>query len=175
MLLISQFKFTIFQLALTNPKPTVVDTESNTNPPPEAFVATTQVESLEVIEVSTQSDSHTSSDISTSMETNLQSSSLIPDLSTEISNGVNYSLQKLFLALHVYSQYKEKTGKDLPENVDYFGKSLLGLTSILGFRETVDKSVQAATIFLDVSCGVPTSIFLVLLYICYEYLSYSLL
>lgn len=129
----------------------MVDTESNTNPPPEAAVATTQVDSLVVSEVATQSETAQSTLTAETSTAGYSGGISYESIQEEITEKLQLSLDKVFLALHVCSRYKEVTGKDLPENVDFFGKSLLGLTSIQGFRDTVDKSVQSVKWYLDVS------------------------
>jgi hypothetical protein len=61
------------------------------------------------------------------------------------------SISKLLKVLHVYTSYQLKTDRVIPPPLDYFGKTLLGLTSIAGFGPTLQLSVRSASIYLDVS------------------------
>lgn len=63
---------------------------------------------------------------------------------------VEENMFKLLKALHVASRYGALKGK-LPADVDYFGKSILGLTSIHGFGDTLMHSMRNVGIYLDVS------------------------
>lgn len=58
---------------------------------------------------------------------------------------------KLLKVLHVYTSYSRVTGAPLPQNLDYFGKTLLGLTSVAGFAQTLQLSRRSAQLYLDVS------------------------
>jgi len=60
-------------------------------------------------------------------------------------------VRKLLKTLHVCLRYRETTSKPLPEKVDFFGKTLLGQTSISGFEETLNNSTKSAGFYLDVS------------------------
>ena len=59
-------------------------------------------------------------------------------------------VRKLLKTLHVCLRYKETTSKPLPEKIDFFGKTLLGQTSISGFEETLNNSTKSAGFYLDV-------------------------
>lgn len=43
------------------------------------------------------------------------------------------------------------TGNELPPDIVYFGKCLMGETSISGFKETLQQSARNAELYLDVS------------------------
>jgi hypothetical protein len=118
----------------------VTTTETNTSPSPEATAATTQVDALEVSEVGIQSDPSPVPAVVGALASSISSVELR-----------DRAIEKIFKALHVCSRYKEVTGKDLPENVDFFGKSLLGLTSIRGFGFTLAETLRSVQVFLDVS------------------------
>lgn len=53
----------------------------------------------------------------------------LPD-STQILVQSENLLRKLLKVLHVCSRYQQSTGKPLPSSIDFFGKTLLGMTSI---------------------------------------------
>jgi hypothetical protein len=55
---------------------------------------------------------------------------------------------KLF---HVCSRYTVLSGNPLPADINYFGKCLLGETSIDCFSKTLNQSVRNAELYLDVS------------------------
>jgi hypothetical protein len=60
-----------------------------------------------------------------------------------------YKLLKLF---HVCSRYTSLSeGNVLPADINYFGKCLLGETSIDCFSKTLNQSVRNAELYLDVS------------------------
>lgn len=58
---------------------------------------------------------------------------------------------KLLKALHVYQRYKDVTTRNLPDTVDFFGRTLLGLTTISAFQGTLQHSARAAGYYLNVS------------------------
>lgn len=60
-------------------------------------------------------------------------------------------ISKLLKALHVYQRYKDVTTRNLPDTVDFFGRTLLGLTTISGFQDTLNHSNKVATYYLNVS------------------------
>ena len=60
-------------------------------------------------------------------------------------------VKQLLKVLHVCLRYKDSTGRNLPEKLDFFGKTLLGQTSISGFEETLINSTRSAGFYLDVS------------------------
>jgi hypothetical protein len=59
-------------------------------------------------------------------------------------------VRKLLKTLHVCLRYKETTSNPLPEKIDFFGKTLLGQTSISGFEDTLNNSTKSAGFYLDV-------------------------
>eukprot|EP01039_Chlorochromonas_danica_P009992 gene9992-11050_t len=65
--------------------------------------------------------------------------------------NIDVQLKKVLKALHVYQRYKDVTARALPESVDFFGKTLLGLTSITPFPDTLNSSVRVANLYLDIS------------------------
>eukprot|EP00599_Poterioochromonas_sp_BG-1_P015958 CAMPEP_0173157972 /NCGR_PEP_ID=MMETSP1105-20130129/16001_1 /TAXON_ID=2985 /ORGANISM="Ochromonas sp., Strain BG-1" /LENGTH=744 /DNA_ID=CAMNT_0014075655 /DNA_START=50 /DNA_END=2284 /DNA_ORIENTATION=+ len=58
-------------------------------------------------------------------------------------------ISKLLKALHVYQRYKDVTTRNLPDTVDFFGRTLLGLTTISGFQDTLNHSNKVATYYLN--------------------------
>ena len=60
-------------------------------------------------------------------------------------------LLKILKVFHVVTRYQSITQKNLPEHVDFFGKTLLGQTSIKGFQDTLVASVKSCVNYLDVS------------------------
>eukprot|EP01041_Mallomonas_annulata_P008533 gene8533-17600_t len=64
---------------------------------------------------------------------------------------VQDQILRLLKTLHVCSRYTSTTGRPLPPDIDYFGMSLLGKTSITGFQETLLQSVRYGRLYLDVS------------------------
>ena len=78
---------------------------------------------------------------------------------SEIMKLLEIPLKKVLKALHVHARYELKTGKQLPVTVDFFGKALLGMTSIRSFPDTLDASLRSAGLYLHVS---PTSLILYL-------------
>ena len=74
----------------------------------------------------------------------------------EESNGSTDAAAKLLKALHVclnYTSRVQSSTKDtsikVPDEVDYFGKLLLGQTSLSGFEDTLKISLQCAHLFLE--------------------------
>ena len=53
----------------------------------------------------------------------------LPSASTVLEQAEK-PLKKLLKVLHVCARYERCTGKPLPESIDFFGKTLLGMTSI---------------------------------------------
>ena len=70
---------------------------------------------------------------------------------SEIMKLLEIPLKKILKALHVHARYELKTGKPLPVTVDFFGKALLGMTSIRPFPDTLDASLRSAGLYLHVS------------------------
>lgn len=66
-----------------------------------------------------------------------------------VQNLVNAQVQKLLRTLHVCSRYQAITDTPLPADVDYFGKCLLGQTSLGDFQDALQQSVRNASLFLD--------------------------
>ncbi len=56
----------------------------------------------------------------------------------------------LIKTLHVCKRYNQLTQNSLPPDVDFFGKCLLGETSISGFVDTLNHSARNADMFLAV-------------------------
>ena len=99
---------------------------------PEVSNSTTQVDVVETFHESTQSDH-------------------APVAQVNIEEILDEKLNRLAKALHVYSKYHDVTGKNLPTNVSFFGSSLLGLTSITGFNDTLLLSLRFINLYLNVS------------------------
>jgi hypothetical protein len=74
-----------------------------------------------------------------------------PAVTEPVVQNIDAQLKKLLKALHVYQRYKDVTARALPENVDYFGKTLLGLTSISAFPDTLNSSLRVANLYINVS------------------------
>lgn len=87
--------------------------------------------------------------VSASEATNALSSSSVC-LHTGSVDGIDHSeienIRKLLEVLHVCSNYNARVtdGSSLPPELDYFGKSLLGQTSVAGYSEALDKSCDSA-------------------------------
>lgn len=60
-------------------------------------------------------------------------------------------LHRMLKFFHVYSKYSSATGKELPPHIDYFGKALLGQTSLQAFGDALSDSLRMANMYLDVS------------------------
>jgi hypothetical protein len=58
---------------------------------------------------------------------------------------------KLLKALHVYHRYKDVTGSNLPDEFDFFVKTLLGQTFISQFGDALNNSCRSAGNFVNVS------------------------
>lgn len=94
--------------------------------------------------------SATVTNVETPVSTQIQESvtakeTLLIDLSV-----LDSKVRKLLKTLHVCLRYKETTSKPLPEKIDFFGKTLLGQTSISGFEDTLNNSTKSAGFYLDV-------------------------
>lgn len=61
------------------------------------------------------------------------------------------SVRKLLKLFHVYQKYEGVTGRQLPSNVDFFGRTLAGQTSIAPFEEALSGSLRYAGVYLSVS------------------------
>jgi hypothetical protein len=70
---------------------------------------------------------------------------------TELRNGSEVVARRLLKAVHVYTSYHSVTRRVLPAGIDFFGKTLLGLTSVAGFAPTLQQSLRSASLYLDVS------------------------
>ncbi len=60
-------------------------------------------------------------------------------------------IYKVLKAFHVYHKYKDVTGSNLPDEFDFFVKTLLGLTFISQFGDALVNSCRAASNFVNVS------------------------
>lgn len=67
----------------------------------------------------------------------------------ENSGNVVEAVSKLLKLLHVYQRYQNATNSALPENVDFFGKLLLGWTSIKAFPDTLSSSSKVAHFYVN--------------------------
>jgi len=76
-----------------------------------------------------------------------ESSTSLPSVATR--RYEEYHVLKLLKVLHVYARYRTITGDLLPEYVDFFGKTLLGETSVKKFQDTVLGSLRSAQNYLD--------------------------
>ena len=87
-----------------------------------------------------------------SIEEEIKATTTVPiEISAVDLSILDSKVRKLLKTLHVCLRYKETTLKPLPEKVDFFGKTLLGQTSISGFEETLNNSTKSAGFYLDVS------------------------
>lgn len=68
----------------------------------------------------------------------------------DIKEQFNVFIERLIKALHVYQRYTNVTNQPLPDTVMYFGSTLLGLTSISSFQDTLNNSIRAAGFYLHV-------------------------
>lgn len=143
---------------------------------------TTQSDSLDVTEAGTQSDSVHTSSVSTSTTTSaaIETVTVIPEVvnvnemkantdnntsttvdhqeqfltAADVESLIQSKLHKIFKALHVCQLYQQITGEELPISVQYFGNSILGLTSITGFKDTLNQSLRDVYLYIDVSLWV---------------------
>lgn len=69
----------------------------------------------------------------------------------DASAQVEQAVRKLLKVFHVCMKYGSITGQPLPANVDFFGKTLLGQTSIAGFDVALEGSLRTLGIYLNVS------------------------
>ncbi len=65
-------------------------------------------------------------------------------------NNIEQSLSKLFKVLHVYSRYETTTQLALPDEIGFFGLSLLGMTSVGSFQDRLQSSLKQANYYLNV-------------------------
>jgi len=65
------------------------------------------------------------------------------------TDHIEKQFMKLLKVLHVCFRYSEVTGKPLLDNVDYFGKTLIGQTSISGFQSTVENSLRSVGLYVN--------------------------
>ena len=70
-------------------------------------------------------------------------------VSAETRRYEEHHVLKLLKVLHVYARYRAITGDLLPEYVDFFGKTLMGETSIKKSHDTVLGSLRSALNYLD--------------------------
>jgi hypothetical protein len=83
----------------------------------------------------------------------------IPSVNATPNGGpdTREALRRLLKAFHVCARYQQRTGKPLPSTLDFFGKSLLGMTSIRPFPDTLETSVKCAEKYINVSTNDCTS------------------
>lgn len=72
-----------------------------------------------------------------------------PDAAAETRRYEEHHVLKLLKVLHVYARYRAITGDLLPEYVDFFGKTLMGETSLKKSQDTVLGSLRSALNYLD--------------------------
>lgn len=72
-----------------------------------------------------------------------------PDAAAETRRYEEHHVLKLLKVLHVYARYRAITGDLLPEYVDFFGKTLMGETSLKKSEDTVLGSLRSALNYLD--------------------------
>ena len=72
-----------------------------------------------------------------------------PDATAETRRYEDHHVLKLLKVLHVYARYRAITGDLLPEFVDFFGKTLMGETSLKKSQDTVLGSLRSALNYLD--------------------------
>lgn len=70
-------------------------------------------------------------------------------VSAETRRYEEHHVLKLLKVLHVYARYRAITGDLLPEYVDFFGKTLMGETSLKKSHDTVLGSLRSALNYLD--------------------------
>lgn len=74
---------------------------------------------------------------------------VVPEI--DLKEAFNQFIERLIKALHVYERYTHVTSQPLPDTVMYFGRTLLGLTSISSFQDTLNNSIRVAGFYLHVS------------------------
>lgn len=95
--------------------------------------------------------------VSTMTETDVDEVVVSNAAATASSHQVNVKAEqekvvyKLLKALHVYNKYKDVTGSNLPDEFDFFVKTLLGQTFISQFSDALNNSCRSALNFVNVS------------------------
>lgn len=118
---------------------TVVEEVEETLPVTESVEVATHTEATEQLVASTMTEPEEEVEVPP------------PQPQVDLKAFLEVSLERFVKALHVYERYENVTSNPLPDNVSYFGKTLLGLTSISSFQETVNNSLRTATFYLNVS------------------------
>jgi hypothetical protein len=134
------------ELALAEASKVVVAVETSTD------INTTE-------EVSTETFAVEQSSISTQYETAEEPKVQVIEAPSPIQTSVpvvdiaslENSVKKLLKVFHVVMKYTATTGHRLPSNVDYFGQTLLGQTSLGGFDVALEGSLRSAGTYLNVS------------------------
>ena len=67
------------------------------------------------------------------------------------AKDVEDRLRSLVLCLNICANYKMRTGKDLPAEVEYFGSVVLGRASVSDFNRTIEQSLKSVGFFIFVS------------------------
>jgi hypothetical protein len=92
--------------------------------------------------------------LTTTTPTTTTTTSMIPVIEPNTSALVlqlaEAPIRKLLKALHVCARYEQCVRVSLPANVDFFGKSLLGQTSISSFSDTLETSLRSTGYYLNV-------------------------
>ena len=93
--------------------------------------------------------------VNVSTSANIEASESIPNKSSHNAEAtaliLEESMRKLLKVFHVCLKYQDVTGRPLPSNVDFFGKTLAGQTSIAPFEEALNGSLRCAGVYLSVS------------------------
>jgi hypothetical protein len=68
-------------------------------------------------------------------------------------------IRKILKVLHVCAKYEHILGRKLPGEVDFFGKSIQGLTSVSSFSDAFDGSLRSVGYYIHVSFVVTSTTF----------------
>ncbi len=110
----------------------------------------TETLSIEQLTISTQSEPVSARD-STTQATEAPPAPIVQIVTVDAAAAVEAGVRRLLKVFHVCLKYTGVTGKPLPVNLDFFGKTLLGQTSISGFEDALNGSLRSVGLYLNVS------------------------
>lgn len=117
---------------------------------PDLLEVSTETIQIETQTIQTQSETHHSVDVATGSETTTPTTTSNQDIKSDFYvKHLQNQIFKLLQVLHVCARYTSTTGQPLPPDVEFFGMSLLGKTSISGFQDTLLQSTRSALLYLD--------------------------
>ncbi len=136
---------------------------TNTDPSSETANVETNTEAAEQAAVSTMTETSTPAPVFVAPAPvvtyvidqdaiNAAVAAALADVEQSKKAELDEKLAKFLKVLHVYQRYKDLTGNNVPDTVDFFGRTLLGQTTISGFSDTLNHSLRVANFYLHVSC-----------------------